>query len=200
MIRIKPTNDRNFFSPQLSSPSAIVSNKSSLQRAYALFPIHSLVQFKFKHNALISLRSRSRRRCPLGSRHRLRGYLLLTRIILFTLSLLSKVTAPVATTSWPAGQPATVTWQDDGNSPTLQSFGPCLIGLYAGSQSQQVYTIFRFLVFSRLIIIHRLSCKLSVPTLTFLPLALQRGLPTQLWAPTTTLSECNIPTCELGGG
>jgi len=47
------------------------------------------------------------------------------------------VTSPTASTSWPAGQQATVTWQDDGNTPTLKSFGPSSIGLYAGSQQQQ---------------------------------------------------------------
>ncbi|KAF8273586.1 hypothetical protein EI94DRAFT_1676170 [Lactarius quietus] len=47
------------------------------------------------------------------------------------------VTEPTAATSWPAGQVATITWQDDGNSPNLTAFGPCLIGLYVGSQTQQ---------------------------------------------------------------
>ncbi|KAI0299344.1 hypothetical protein B0F90DRAFT_1727968 [Multifurca ochricompacta] len=46
-------------------------------------------------------------------------------------------TAPVATTSWPAGQKTTVAWKDDGNSPSLASFGPSLIGLYAGNVQQQ---------------------------------------------------------------
>ncbi|KAH9077757.1 hypothetical protein EDB83DRAFT_2636177 [Lactarius deliciosus] len=47
------------------------------------------------------------------------------------------VTAPTASTSWPAGQQATINWQDDGNTPNLKSFGPSLIGLYAGNQQQQ---------------------------------------------------------------
>ncbi|KAH9015605.1 hypothetical protein EDB85DRAFT_1811110, partial [Lactarius pseudohatsudake] len=47
------------------------------------------------------------------------------------------VTAPTASTSWPAGQQATITWQDDGNTPNVKSFGPSLIGLYAGNQQQQ---------------------------------------------------------------
>ncbi|KAH8987601.1 hypothetical protein EDB92DRAFT_1786184, partial [Lactarius akahatsu] len=47
------------------------------------------------------------------------------------------VTAPTASTSWPAGQQATITWQDDGNTPNLKSFGPSFIGLYAGNQQQQ---------------------------------------------------------------
>ncbi|KAI0252764.1 hypothetical protein BJV78DRAFT_1198777 [Lactifluus subvellereus] len=46
-------------------------------------------------------------------------------------------TAPVATTSWPAAQQATVKWQDDGNTPTLAQLGPCSIGLYAGNAQQQ---------------------------------------------------------------
>ncbi|KAF8465838.1 hypothetical protein DFH94DRAFT_821408 [Russula ochroleuca] len=47
------------------------------------------------------------------------------------------VTNPVASTSLPAGQQATVAWQDDGTSPTLASFGPASIGLYAGNAQQQ---------------------------------------------------------------
>ncbi|KAH9000615.1 hypothetical protein EDB86DRAFT_3042200 [Lactarius hatsudake] len=47
------------------------------------------------------------------------------------------VTAPTASTSWPAGQQATINWQDDGNTPNLKSFGPSFIGLYAGNQQQQ---------------------------------------------------------------
>jgi len=47
------------------------------------------------------------------------------------------VTEPTASTSWAAGQPVTITWQDDGNTPNLTAFGPCSIGLYAGSQTQQ---------------------------------------------------------------
>ncbi|KAI9438317.1 hypothetical protein H4582DRAFT_1954208 [Lactarius indigo] len=47
------------------------------------------------------------------------------------------VTSPTASTSFPAGQQATITWKDDGNSPDLKTFGPSFIGLYAGNQQQQ---------------------------------------------------------------
>jgi len=47
------------------------------------------------------------------------------------------VTAPVATTTFPAGKPATVTWQDDGKQPTLQAFGPAIVSIYAGNSQQQ---------------------------------------------------------------
>ncbi|KAH9064534.1 hypothetical protein EDB87DRAFT_1556365 [Lactarius vividus] len=47
------------------------------------------------------------------------------------------ITSPTASSSLPAGQQATITWKDDGNAPSLQSFGPSFIGLYAGNQQQQ---------------------------------------------------------------
>jgi len=46
-------------------------------------------------------------------------------------------TSPIASTSWPAGQQATVKWMDDANTPTLAQLGPCSIGLYAGNVQQQ---------------------------------------------------------------
>ncbi|KAH9169543.1 hypothetical protein EDB89DRAFT_2098815 [Lactarius sanguifluus] len=47
------------------------------------------------------------------------------------------ITSPTASTSSPAGQQATINWQDDGNTPNLKSFGPSFIGLFAGNQQQQ---------------------------------------------------------------
>jgi len=47
-------------------------------------------------------------------------------------------TAPVASTSWPAGQPAAIKWQDDGNAPPLANFGPASIALCVGSQTTQI--------------------------------------------------------------
>lgn len=47
------------------------------------------------------------------------------------------VTSPVASTTFAAGQPATITWQDDGLSPSLASFGPAKISIYAGNAQQQ---------------------------------------------------------------
>jgi len=47
------------------------------------------------------------------------------------------VTAPVATTDFTAGQPCTVSWQDDGQQPTLQAFGPAIVSIYAGNSQQQ---------------------------------------------------------------
>ncbi|KAL4067427.1 hypothetical protein V8B97DRAFT_917627 [Scleroderma yunnanense] len=47
------------------------------------------------------------------------------------------ITAPVATTSWPGGQPAAVTWQDDGQSPSLASFGAAKFSIYVGNANQQ---------------------------------------------------------------
>ncbi|CEL54912.1 hypothetical protein RSOLAG1IB_07404 [Rhizoctonia solani AG-1 IB] len=46
-------------------------------------------------------------------------------------------TAPVAGTVCNAGQPCTITWQDDGKAPDLASFGDCSVGVYTGSAQQQ---------------------------------------------------------------
>jgi len=47
------------------------------------------------------------------------------------------ITNPIASSSLPAGKPVQITWQDDGKTPTLASFGPASIGLYAGNAQQQ---------------------------------------------------------------
>jgi hypothetical protein len=47
------------------------------------------------------------------------------------------VTAPIATTTYTAGQSAVVQWQDDGNAPTLAAFGPSMISIYVGNAQQQ---------------------------------------------------------------
>lgn len=47
------------------------------------------------------------------------------------------ITSPVASTTFTAGQPCTVTWQDDGQQPTLQAFGPAIVSIYAGNSQQQ---------------------------------------------------------------
>ncbi|OAX35041.1 hypothetical protein K503DRAFT_746487 [Rhizopogon vinicolor AM-OR11-026] len=46
-------------------------------------------------------------------------------------------TAPVASTTFTGGQQATITWQDDGLTPSLTSFGPALVGIYVGNANQQ---------------------------------------------------------------
>jgi hypothetical protein len=48
------------------------------------------------------------------------------------------VTNPVATTVDSGGQTATVAWQDDGNSPSLASFGSTKISIYTGNANEQV--------------------------------------------------------------
>lgn len=47
------------------------------------------------------------------------------------------ITEPVSTTSWAAGTPQTVSWQDDGAAPDLKSFGPAKISIYVGGAQQQ---------------------------------------------------------------
>ncbi|KAI0332183.1 hypothetical protein GY45DRAFT_505723 [Cubamyces sp. BRFM 1775] len=47
------------------------------------------------------------------------------------------MTSPVASTSWAAGQQQTISWKDDGSSPSLADLGPCTISVYVGSQTQQ---------------------------------------------------------------
>jgi len=47
------------------------------------------------------------------------------------------ITQPIATTSYAAGQPGTVKWQDNGSEPSLAKYGPCAISIYAGNALQQ---------------------------------------------------------------
>jgi len=47
------------------------------------------------------------------------------------------ITSPVLTSSFAAGQPATISWKDDGAAPSLASFGAASIGLYVGNSLQQ---------------------------------------------------------------
>ncbi|KAK7683824.1 hypothetical protein QCA50_013200 [Cerrena zonata] len=47
------------------------------------------------------------------------------------------VTAPVASTSWAAGQQQTISWQDDGTTPNLASFGPAKVTLGVGNAITQ---------------------------------------------------------------
>jgi len=47
------------------------------------------------------------------------------------------ITNPVASTVMPAGQAFNVTWQDDGQPPTLQSFGAASFAIYVGNSAQQ---------------------------------------------------------------
>ncbi|KAI0657598.1 hypothetical protein C8Q70DRAFT_1002719 [Cubamyces menziesii] len=47
------------------------------------------------------------------------------------------MTSPVASTSWAAGQQQTISWKDDGSSPSLADLGECSISVYVGSQTQQ---------------------------------------------------------------
>jgi hypothetical protein len=62
---------------------------------------------------------------------------------LFIFSLISVafatvfVTAPVASTTYSGGASAVVSWQDDGNAPSLASFGPAMISIYVGNALQQ---------------------------------------------------------------
>lgn len=48
-------------------------------------------------------------------------------------------TAPVASTTWQAGQAQTVSWQEstDGAAPNLAAFGPSVISVYVGNAQQQ---------------------------------------------------------------
>lgn len=46
-------------------------------------------------------------------------------------------TAPVAGTVCQAGQPCTITWQDDSKAPSLAEFGDCSVAIYTGNAQQQ---------------------------------------------------------------
>ncbi|TBU38982.1 hypothetical protein BD309DRAFT_970729 [Dichomitus squalens] len=47
------------------------------------------------------------------------------------------VTSPTASSQWTAGQQQTISWQDDGQSPSLANFGPSKVSVYVGNQIQQ---------------------------------------------------------------
>ncbi|KIK82631.1 hypothetical protein PAXRUDRAFT_153602 [Paxillus rubicundulus Ve08.2h10] len=47
------------------------------------------------------------------------------------------VTSPIATTTFTAGQQATISWQDNGQSPTLLQFGNATFAIYVGNAIQQ---------------------------------------------------------------
>jgi hypothetical protein len=91
---------------------------------------------KRRHNALLSSRSFACCGCPSCPSERLRAYFSDLSAILGLIS--RQVTNPIATSSLAAGQPISITWQDDNKTPLLASFGPASIGLYAGNQQQQV--------------------------------------------------------------
>ncbi|KAI0342417.1 hypothetical protein BDW22DRAFT_1429257 [Trametopsis cervina] len=42
------------------------------------------------------------------------------------------MTAPVASTVWPAGQQQTIQWSDNGSPPTATDFGDCSVGIFVG--------------------------------------------------------------------
>ncbi|KAH7883062.1 hypothetical protein F5I97DRAFT_1901614 [Phlebopus sp. FC_14] len=47
------------------------------------------------------------------------------------------ITSPVASSTFPAGQQATVSWMDNGQAPSLAQFGPAIISIYVGNADQQ---------------------------------------------------------------
>jgi len=47
------------------------------------------------------------------------------------------MTNPVASTTFHGGQPATISWQDNGTPPSLQDFGNAKVSIYAGNAQQQ---------------------------------------------------------------
>ncbi|KAI0943398.1 hypothetical protein AcW1_002570 [Taiwanofungus camphoratus] len=47
------------------------------------------------------------------------------------------VTAPVSETSWAAGQNQSISWQDDGSTPSLADFGNAKVSIYVGNANVQ---------------------------------------------------------------
>jgi len=47
------------------------------------------------------------------------------------------ITSPVASSTFTGNQHATISWQDDGAQPSLKSFGPAKVSIYAGNAQQQ---------------------------------------------------------------
>ncbi|KAI0772957.1 hypothetical protein BD413DRAFT_543492 [Trametes elegans] len=47
------------------------------------------------------------------------------------------ITQPVASSKWSAGQQQTISWQDDGQAPSLAEFGDAVVSIYVGSEKSQ---------------------------------------------------------------
>jgi len=47
------------------------------------------------------------------------------------------ITQPVGSTTFEAGKTGTVSWQDDGNKPSLSDYSVCTISIYVGNSQQQ---------------------------------------------------------------
>jgi len=47
------------------------------------------------------------------------------------------ITSPVASSTFTGSKQATISWQDDGTQPSLTSFGPAKVSIYAGNAQQQ---------------------------------------------------------------
>jgi len=47
------------------------------------------------------------------------------------------ITSPTSSSTFPAGKSASVSWQDDGKLPNLQTFGLAIVALYTGNSQQQ---------------------------------------------------------------
>ena len=106
---------------------------AALQRPSALYPVLSFV---LTHKILISLPSPS---LPTNLKMFAKASALLALAAAASPALATiYVTSPVASTSWTAGTQQTITWEDDGTSPSLSDFGTASVGVYVGSQISQV--------------------------------------------------------------
>ncbi|KAL9709353.1 hypothetical protein Ac2012v2_007709 [Leucoagaricus gongylophorus] len=47
------------------------------------------------------------------------------------------ITQPTASSTFHGGQPAIISWQDDGSVPSLQDFGNAVVSIYVGNAQQQ---------------------------------------------------------------
>ena len=64
--------------------------------------------------------------------------LVLTCLERMSSSFAPQVTSPVASSNWAANQQQTISWKDDGQTPSLQEFGVSKVSVYVGNQQQQV--------------------------------------------------------------
>ncbi|KAF8634375.1 hypothetical protein AX15_000945 [Amanita polypyramis BW_CC] len=48
-----------------------------------------------------------------------------------------QITSPASSTTFTAGQQATIKWQDDGAPPSLAQFGPAKVSIYTGDSAHQ---------------------------------------------------------------
>jgi hypothetical protein len=72
------------------------------------------------------------------------SYVLFCLSSIFSQRCAQQVTSPTASTTFTGGSQSTVSWIDDGKSPSLTAFGDASLSIYVGNAQQQVSIVFFF--------------------------------------------------------